>query len=142
MRTMNRSIRTGVLVALAALLGPELAIAQQGLSKRDGQGQVAVTVTVIEAPATGSPVKVKVSLDTHSVSLDGIKFEEVVALGGPDGAAIAPTAVEQAKGAGHHREAVLAFPPLPADAREVRIAVRNVGGIGERTFAWTLPIGQ
>ena len=118
-------------------------IAQQGLSKRDGQGPVAVTVTVIEVPRTGSPVKVKVSLDTHSASLDGIKLEEVVALGGPDGgAAIAPTAVEQAKGAGHHREAVLAFPPLPANAREVRIAVRNVGEIGERTFAWTLPIGQ
>ena len=143
MRTMNRSLRTGVVVVLATLLGPGLVIAQQGLSKRDGQGPVAVTVTVIEVPRTGSPVKVKVSLDTHSASLDGIKLEEVVALGGPDGgAAIAPTAVEQAKGTGHHREAVLAFPPLPANAREVRIAVRNVGEIGERTFAWTLPIGQ
>lgn len=139
---MKRSLRTGVVVALATLLGPGLVSAQQGLSKRDGQGPVAVTVTVIEAPGTGSPVKVRVSLDTHSISLDGIKFEEVVALGGPDGTAIAPTAVEQAKGAGHHREAVLTFPPLPADAREVRIGVRNVGGIGERTFAWNLPIGQ
>lgn len=142
MRTMNRALRGGVIVALAALLGPGLAIGQQGLSKRDGQGPVAVTVTVIEAPGTGSPIKIKVSLDTYSVPLDGIKFEEVVALDGPDGAAIAPTAVEQATGAGHHREAVLAVPSLAADAREVRIAVRNVGGIGERTFAWTLPIGQ
>ena len=139
---MNRALRTGVVVALATLLGPGLVIAQQSLAKRDGQGPVAVTVTVIEASGTGGPVKVKVSLDTHSVSLDGIKFEEVVALGGPDGAAIAPTAAEQATGAGHHREAVLAFPPLPADAREVRITVRNVGGVGERTFAWNLPIGQ
>ena len=139
---MNRSLRTGVVVVLATLLGPGLVSAQQGLSKRDGQGPVAVTVTLLEAPVTGSPVRVKVALDTHSVALDGIKFEEVVALGGPDGAAIAPTAVEQAKGGGHHREAVLAFPPLPADAREVRIGVRNPGGIGERTVAWNLPIGQ
>lgn len=139
---MKRSLRTGVVVALATLLGPGLVSAQQGLSKRDGQGPVAVTVTLLEAPMTGGPVKVKVALDTHSVALDGTKFEEVVALGGPDGAAISPTAIEQAKGAGHHREAVLAFPPLPADAWEVRIAVRNVGGIGERTFAWNLPIGQ
>ena len=129
-------------VALASLLALQLVAAQQGLSKRDGQGPVSVTVTLIEAPATGGPAKAKVSLDTQSEPLDGIKFEEVVALGGPDGAAIAPTAIEQAKGAGHHREAVLAFPPLPADARDVRIAVRNLGGIGERTFAWTLPIGQ
>lgn len=76
------------------------------------------------------------------VALDGIRFEDVVALGGPDGAAIAPTAVEQAKGAGHHREAVLAFPPLPAGAREVRITVRNVGGVGEWHFKWELPIGR
>ena len=137
-----RRLRVGVAVALASLLGPGLLLAQQGLSKRDGQGPVSVTVTLIEAPVTGTPVRVKVSLDTHSVPLDGIKFEEVVALGGPAGAAIAPTAVEQAKGAGHHREAVLAFPPVPVGAREVRIVVRNVGGAGERNFAWDLPIGQ
>jgi hypothetical protein len=139
---MNRVFRTGVAVALASLLAPGLAAAQAGLSKRDGQGPVSVTVTLTEVPASGGPVKVKVSLDTHSVPLDGIKFEEVVALRGPDGAAIAPTAVEQAEGTGHHREAVLAFPPLPAGAREVRIVVRNVGGVGERNFAWDLPIGR
>ena len=139
---MNRFFRTGVAVALASLLAPGLVAAQQGLSKRDGQGPVAVTITLIEAPATGSPIKVKVSLDTHSVPLDGIKFEEVVALRGPDGVAIMPTADEQAEGTSHHREAVLAFPPLPAWAQEVRIAVRNVGGVGERNFAWDLPIGR
>jgi hypothetical protein len=127
---------------LASLLGPGLLVAQEGLSKRDGQGPVAVTVTLIEAPATGSLVKVKVSLDTHSVPLDGIEFGAMVTLDGQGGVSIAPTSVEQVKGAGHHREAVLAFPPLPAGEREVRIAVRNVGGVGEREFAWKLPIGR
>lgn len=139
---MRRIFRTSVVVALVSLLVPGLLAAQGGLSKRDGQGPVAVTVALIEAPETGSPVRVKVSLDTHSVALDGIKFEDVVALGGPDGAAITPTAVEQAKGAGHHREAILAFAPLPAGAREVRITVKNVGGVGERNFKWDLPIGR
>ena len=139
---MNRVFRTSLAVALASLLAPGLAAAQPGLSKRDGQGPVSVTVTLTEVPASGGAVKVKVSLDTHSVPLDGIKFEEGVALSGPDGAAIAPTAVEQAEGTGHHREAVLAFPPLPAGAREVRLVVRNVGGVGERNFAWDLPIGR
>jgi hypothetical protein len=133
---------TSMAVALVSLLAPGLSAAQVDLSKRDSQGPVAVTVTLIEAPATGSPVKVKVVLDTHSMALDGIKFEEIVALGGPNGTTIAPTAVEQAKGAGHHREAVLAFPPLPAGARDVRIAVKNVGGVGERNFTWDLPIGR
>lgn len=139
---MRRFFRTSVAVALVSLLVPGLLAAQGGLSKRDGQGPVAVTVALIEAPAPGGPVRVKVSLDTHSVTLDGIKFEDVVVVGGPDGAAIAPTAVEQAKGAGHHREAVLVFAPLPAGAREVRITVRNVGGVGERNFNWELPIGR
>lgn len=139
---MRRFFRTCVAVALGSLLVPGLVAAQGGLSKRDGQGPVAVTVALIEAPATDSPVRVKVSLDTHSVALDGIKFEDVVALGGPEGAAVLPTAVEQAKGAGHHREAVLAFAPLPAGAREVRITVKNVGGVGERNFKWELPIGR
>jgi len=139
---MRRFIRTSMAGALVSLLVPGLVAAQGGVSKRDSQGPVAVTVTLIEVPATGGPVKVKVSLDTHSVALDGVKFEEAVVLGGPAGTAIAPTAVEQATGGGHHRQAVLAFPPLPAGAREVRIAVKNVGGVGERSFRWELPIGR
>jgi hypothetical protein len=139
---MRRFIRTSVAVGLVSLLVPGLSAAQAGLSKRDGQGPVAVTITLIEAAAPGSPVKVRVSLDTHSVALDGIRFEDVVALGGPTGAAIAPTTVEQTTGTGHHREAVLAFPPLPASAREMRIAVRNVGGVEERNFTWELPVGR
>lgn len=139
---MRRVFRTSVAVALGSLLVPGLLAAQGSLSKRDGQGPVTVTVTLIGAPAPGGPVKVKVSLDTHSVALDGIKFEDVVALGGPDGAVIAPTAVEQVKGAGHHREAVLAFAPLPAAAQQVRITVKNVDGVGERSFKWELPIGR
>ena len=52
---MNRSFRTGVAVALASLLGPGLAVAQQGLSQRDGRGPVAVTITLIEVPARSCP---------------------------------------------------------------------------------------
>jgi hypothetical protein len=43
--------------------------------------------------------------------------------------------VEQASGSGHHREAVLVFPPI-AQPGPVRILVRNVGGVAERTFLW------
>lgn len=139
---MRRFFRASVTVGLVSLLVPGLVAAQEGLSKRDDQGRIAVTVTLLEGPAPGSPVRVRVSLDTHSVALDGIKFENVVALSGPDGGAIAPTAVEQAKGAGHHRQAVLAFPPLPPGAGEVRITVKNVGGVGERNFKWDLPTGR
>ncbi|MBI2461151.1 MAG: hypothetical protein HYV61_06630 [Candidatus Rokubacteria bacterium] len=69
--------------------------------------------------------------------MDSIKLEEAVVLRA-DGADLAPTAVEEAAGGGHHRSAVLIFPP-PARAGEVRIVVKDVGGVAERSFAWVLP---
>lgn len=76
-------------------------------------------------------------LDTHSVGLDDIAFEHAVAMRTPDGTDLAPEAVE-AKGGGHHRRAVVVFPPL-AQAGVVRIVVKNVGGVAERIFSWDLP---
>jgi hypothetical protein len=69
------------------------------------------------------------------VALDGVAFEQAVVVRTPDGAEVPPTAVEQASGSGHHREAVLVFPPV-AQPGPVRILVRNVGGVAERTFLW------
>ena len=87
--------------------------------------------------APKATTKAKVVLDTHSVGLDGIAFDKVVALRSPDGADIAPTAVEQATGSGHHREATLVFPP-PAQAGPLKIVVMNVGGVAERSFVWEM----
>lgn len=50
-----------------------------------------------------------------------------------DGTDVAPTAMEQATGSGHHREAVLVFPAVTAPG-SVWIVVKNVGGVAERTF--------
>lgn len=112
-----------------------LSEAQEGLTKRDAQGPVTVVVTLIPSPTPGAPIKAKVVLDTHSVALDGVAFEQAVAIRTPDGAEVLPSAVEQASGSGHHREAVLVFPPLPQPG-SVRIVVRKVGGVAERTFLW------
>ena len=135
---MRAFLRGGVVLAMLTLWAVGSSEAQEGLTKRDGQGPVSVTVTLTAPPAVGAPVKAKVVLDTHSVGLDGIKFEEAVVLRTPDGTDIAPVAVEQTSGAGHHREAVLVFPPL-ARPGDVRIVVKNVGGVAERSFSWELP---
>jgi hypothetical protein len=126
----------GLMVAIMASTSVGATEAQEGLTKRDGQGPVAVVVTLAAAPATGVPIKVKVALDTHSVGLDTIAFEEAVALRTPDGKDLAPTAVE-AKGGGHHREAMVIFPPLTS-AGPLRIVVKNVGGVAERSFVWEI----
>ena len=134
---MRVMVRAGlVLVLWLGLAG--VAAGQEELSKRDASGPVAVTVTLLERPVVGASVRVRVALDTHSVGLDGIKFEEAVAVRALDGAEVAPAGVERATGGGHHREAVLIF-PAPGQSGALIIVVKNVGGIAERAFSWEVP---
>ena len=135
---MGALLRVGLALAMLTLWAVGSSQAQDGLTKQDRQGPVSVSVTLRAAPAIGAPLNAKVVLDTHSVALDGIKFEEAVALRMSDGTDVAPAAVEQATGSGHHREAVLVFPPLERP-ENVRIVVKNVGGVAERSFSWELP---
>jgi hypothetical protein len=109
--------------------------AQDGFTKRDAQGPVTVSVTLIPGTVSSAPIRAKVVLDTHSVALDGIAFEQAVAMRAPDGAERLPSAVEQAKGSGHHRQAVLVFQTAQTAGR-VQIVVENVGGVNERVFTW------
>jgi hypothetical protein len=128
-----------VLMQVLAVSAPT-ALAQESLRKLDRQGPVTVSVTLLAPPAIGAPIKMRVALDTHSVDLDGVAFESSVALRRPDGSEVAAT-VEQVTGSGHHRTAVLAFPPS-GDAAQIRVVVKNVGGIGERIFAWEIGAGR
>jgi hypothetical protein len=129
------SVGTAFALSLIGVWLGGLSEAQEGLTRRDAQGPVTVVVTLIPPPAAGAPIKAKVVLDTHSVALDGVAFEQAVVIRPPNGAEVRPTAVEQASGSGHHREAVLVFPPS-AQPGTVRIVVKNVGGVAERTFTW------
>jgi hypothetical protein len=128
-------LRTAFMVSLIGVWLGGQSEAQDGLTKRDGQGPVTVTVTLIPGAVSSAPIRAKVVLDTHSVALDGVAFEQAVAIRTPDGAETLPTAVEQASGSGHHREAVLVFQAAPTTGR-VQIVVKNVGGVNERLFTW------
>jgi hypothetical protein len=115
--------------------------AEDAPSKRDRQGPVTVSVALVALPQPGSSVTVRVVLDTHSESLDAVAFDRVVALRKPDGSDAPPAGVELVTGSGHHRQAEVVF-RLPEEASEVRIVVRNVGGVPERIFAWPVPAGR
>ena len=130
---------SGAIVLLMALAAT--AAADETLSRQDRQGPVTVTATLIPAVAAGGPLRVKVALDTHSVPLDGLAFETIVAMRVPDGTEVAPAAVEQMKGGGHHREALVLFTEHAASG-ELRVVVKNVGGVGERIFTWQLPASR
>jgi len=134
-------LRAGLLLSLTVLASGQIVGAQDALTRSDRQGPVTVSLTLAAPPKVGSPIPVKLVLDTHSVGLDGIALQQAVAMRAPDGTDIAPTSVEQATGGGHHREALLVFPPSTQSGL-LRIVVKNVGGVAERTFTWNLEPGQ
>jgi hypothetical protein len=111
--------------------------AQDPFTKRDQQGPVTVVVTLMPPATAGAPLRAKVVLDTHSVALDGIALDRAVVMRA-NGIDVPPTAIEQATGGGHHRDAVLVF-PVPTQPGPVQIVVKNVGGVAERSFSWELP---
>ena len=70
---MRSSLRVGIVLVLVTLWSVGISWAQDGLTKRDRQGPVTVTVTPAPPAEAGTPLKVKVVLDTHSVALDAVK---------------------------------------------------------------------
>jgi len=135
MRTMRGLVGIGGILALATLGLVELSDAQEGLGQRDAQGPVSVTITLAAPPVIGVPVNARMALDTHSVDLDSVKFEEAVTLKDSGGAERHPISVEQTRGDGHHREAMLVLPG-PMRPGRLSIFVRGVGGIAVRQFYW------
>lgn len=123
------------IVVLTALV----ADAEPILSRQDRRGGVTVTATLMSPATTDEPLRVKVVLDTHSVSLDDLAFEKIATLRKPDGSDVAPVAIEDVKGSGHHREAVLVFGTRRGP---VLIVVKDVGGVAERSFSWDLPAAR
>lgn len=117
---------------IAMLVAVSVVGAEAPRTWRDSRGGVTVIVTLLP-PAADAPLKAKVVLETHSVDLDTIAFERAVVLRTAQGAEVAPAAVEQASGAGHHREAIVAFGAAPIAG--ARIVVKDVAGIPERVFA-------
>jgi hypothetical protein len=95
-----------------------------------------VTVTAILLKDQVGATAIKVEMDTHSVNLDGYKFEEIVLLRDDSGKIHSLEAVETPSGGGHHREAVLRFAKLPAEVKMIELVVKDVAGIKERTFHW------
>ncbi len=137
-RVLERGIIAAVVTSLLAFGG---AWAQAGLTKQSRQGPVTVAVTPTSPLAAETPLKFRIVLDTHSVGLDDIALERAVVLRTADGKDVAPSAVEQPQGSGHHRQAVFVFPPV-ADRGEIHVVVKNIGGVEERVFTWQLPAAR
>lgn len=137
-----------VVLAFAVVAGPGVVSAQSPQSaapkafapqtSRDGGVTVRVTPKNL---AQGAPTwDFQVVLDTHSGDL-GQDLLKAAGLIDARGREHAPTAWTGDPPGGHHREGVLSFKPLGAEADSVTLQIRGVGGVAQRSFRWQLGEG-
>lgn len=101
-----------------------------------------VTIKATWQGAAAGPVFF-ITMDTHSVDLDGIDLRDRAVLRTGEGVEVRPVAWDAPKG-GHHREGTLSFPATAAggdavirsDTRALDLVIRDVAGVPERTFQW------
>jgi hypothetical protein len=85
-----------------------------------------------------------VVMDTHAVDLDGYDLTQLAILRIDGAREMLPVGWDAPKG-GHHRQGTLTFPPMAAgrpligsDTRTIELVIRDVAGVPERIFRWTL----
>lgn len=133
-----RGLMSGILmIGTLVLVGPRIAGAGEaapGAKQSVAGGGVTVAVTFVKERADAPTFEVV--LDTHSVNLDGYRFEEIVRLRDGKGSEVAPAAIEGAKGSGHHREATVRFAWADPKPKTLELVVKGVAGVPERMFRW------
>jgi hypothetical protein len=103
-----------------------------------------ITIKVTWQGRNAGPV-FAVAMETHTVDLDGYDLRQLALLRTDQGQDIQPSAWNAPAG-GHHRNGTLSFPTTLADGspvigpntRSIELVIRNVGGVAERSFRWTL----
>lgn len=114
--------------------GP-VATGRGGLSEQKSD---AGAVTVAAGWSESGPVALTVSMDTHSVDLDGFDLATLARVRLDGGAWIAPSAWDAPKG-GHHRSGTLTFASLDRSrldaAKVIEVEIRNVAA-PTRLFRW------
>jgi hypothetical protein len=129
-----------LIVAALGLAGPgRSSAAEAPASAKQSVPGGGVTVDVTFLKERGEAPTFQVVLDTHSVNLDGYRFEEIVRLRDGQGGELPPAAVEEAKGSGHHREVTVRFAWPEPKPKTLELVVKGVAGVSERAFRWSIP---
>jgi len=139
---MKRWVRLLVaVIAFAGFLGVGIIATsasgpQAGLTRQVAGGGVTVAATLLTDRRDATAIRL--ALNTHSVNLDGYQFDTLALLRDDQGKTYALEAVESASGSGHHREAVLRFARADAAVKAMELIVKDVAGVKERTFRWSM----
>lgn len=106
-------------------------------------GGVTIKVTWQGQQEDGGPLVFLVSMDTHSVALDGYDLSTMAVLRSDQGSEVAPLSWEAPPG-GHHREGLLTFPATDETGspvvgpgiRVVELVIRGLARVPERVLSW------
>jgi hypothetical protein len=113
-----------------------------GATQTNEAGQVTIAATL---QSSGAPLAFDVTMNTHAVDLDGYDLKQLAVLRIDSRREVRPASWEAPRG-GHHRSGTLTFPAAGADGtpmiaagtHTIELIIRNVAGVPERSFRWTL----
>lgn len=97
------------------------------------ENEVSITVT----PSFTDSWRFDISLETHSVELSQA-LEQVSVLVDDTGKEYTAGAWEGSPPGGHHRSGTLFFSDVNPSAKTLTLKIRDIGGVPERTFAWSI----
>lgn len=147
-RVLKAVVVSGVIVVAISVVATNAKAAGGGA----GDVQVAATVDLAAkaneakgvsikvepmAFAFGKPVRFRIYLNTHSGSLD-VDLTKDAVLADDTGTVYRATGWEGSPPGGHHRNGVLSFPEVGAQAQSLKLTIKDVSGVPERVFQWTL----
>lgn len=97
-----------------------------------------VSVTPQDLSKTADAWRFAVQFNTHVTPITQ-DLVAVASLGDSKGASEQPTAWEGDPPGGHHRRGVLIFKPITPVPATITLHIRQVGGVADRAFTWSLP---
>lgn len=127
-------------VLLAIAVGVPIAASAETAplpTKENKEGPVRVAVTPQSLSKAGDAWRFEVRFNTHVMEISE-DMVAVASLSDGKGAVERPTAWDGDPPGGHHRKGVLVFKPIKPMPAAVTLHIREVGGVADRAFSWTL----
>lgn len=137
---MKKIVLVGLVVALSLGLGG-IAYSQSSDAvvfdkQTNDENSVKVEVMPV-ALFAGSPATFEISISTHSVNLD-YDMLEISTLQDSEGKIYKATEWKGSPPGGHHRKGILRFPELEKTPQSVKLVIRGIANVPERSFEWKI----
>ena len=133
-------IATGIFAVTKAVNKPEIVKTQISAKENifspqtNSEGDVEVEA-VPKVSKDKKSWSFKIALTTHAGSLDEDLVKNSSLIDGR-GNELSPIRWKGSSPGGHHREGILVFPPFSQTSKSVKLILRNIGEIPERSFIW------